>query len=110
MAIKKRSMLTEEERAAKIAAFGDAATSQMDAPAETPELAPTLTAAQTPGTSLEVKAEAGESVAQTTLIRWPKDKELRIAIGQIAKAEERSVHAMILRLLRNGVDTYNAKR
>jgi hypothetical protein len=112
VAIKKRSTLTEEERAAKIAAFGDAATPQTDARAETPEPASAAPAAKTPRTTRAAPAadtEAGESVAPTTLIRWGKDKELRAEIGQIAKQEDRSVHAMILRLLRDGIDAYHSK-
>lgn len=110
MAIKKRTPLTEEERAAKIAAFGDAATPQPDAPAETPEPAPPARAPRTTRSAPKPDAEVEETVAPTTLIRWPKDKQLRVEIGQIAKEEDRSVHAMILRLLRDGIDAHNAKR
>ncbi|WP_295792168.1 hypothetical protein [uncultured Microbacterium sp.] len=100
MPIKKRTPLTEEERAAKIAAFGDAATAQPDAPAAR---APRVTKAPP-------KIDADKDLAGTTLIRWPRDKELQIAIARIAKEEDRSQHAMILRLLRQAVDAYNAKR
>lgn len=106
MAIKKRTALSEEERAAKIAAFGDAATPQPEAPAETPQAAP---AARAPRTTKAAPAPDGEAVAPS-LIRWGKEKELRAEIGRIADEEDRSVNAMILRLLRDGVDAYNAKR
>lgn len=108
MGIKKRATLTEEERAAKIAAFGDAATPRPDAPAETPEPAPAARAPRT--TKAAPKVDTDKDLADTTLIRWPKDKELQIAIAQLAKEEDRSQHAMILRLLRQGVDAHHAKR
>ncbi|WP_065961527.1 hypothetical protein [Curtobacterium sp. UCD-KPL2560] len=108
MAIKERTPLTEEERAAKIAAFGDAATQHPDAPAETPGPA---SAARAPRTTKPApKVDADKDLADTTLIRWPKDKELQIAVAQIAKEEHRSKHAMSLRLLRQGVDAYHAKQ
>jgi len=110
MPIKKRSPLTEDERAARIAAFGDAATAQHDGPGETSESAAATRATVTTKAEPKLDEEAEETVAPTTLIRWPKDGHLRVEIGQIAKEEDRSVHSMILRLLRDGIDAHNAKR
>lgn len=108
MAIKKRTALSEEERAAKIAAFGDAATPQPEAPAETPQAAPPTRAPRS--TKAAPAADADKELAASTIVRWPKDKVLQKAVAEIAAAEDRSVHAMILRLLRDGVDAYHAKR
>jgi hypothetical protein len=107
VAIKKRTALSEEERAAKIAAFGDAASPRSEAPAEAPQAAP---AARAPRTTKAAPSPDEETVPAPSLIRWGKDKDLRAEIGRIADEEDRSVNAMILRLLRDGIDAYNAKR
>lgn len=102
MAIKKRVPKTEEERAAAIAAFGDAATAQPDAPVEAP--APSRTArASTARPAVETSGE----VPKTSLLRWA-DEDLPRAIQRIAASEDRSFHKTMLQLLRRGVDDYDS--
>lgn len=103
MAIKKRTPKTEEERAAAIAAFGDGATVQPDAPAEAFVPARTARASTAP----PVTETSGE-VPKTSLVRWA-DEDLPRSIQRIAAVEDRSFHKTMLQLLRRGVDDYDAR-
>lgn len=112
MPIKKRAPQTEEERAAAIAAFGDAATPQVSEPDAAPAAPAPKTAQKTTPAKTRTPRPAAEptgDVPATSLVRW-SDEELPRAIQRIAAAEDRSFHKTMLQLLSRGVDDYDANR